>query len=180
MKPAPILAGAALLIAAAVAVRSQTPPPPIAKVAVVDMQAAILGTQEGRKAVADLQTRFEPLKTQLEKKETELQVLQAQLQRGAATMTDEARAKMERQIESLSRSAKHDSEDLNAEGSAEQSAVTHALEVKMLAEIEKYAGQNGYTLVLDVSNPQQNQVLYAPVGFNITADLIRHYDQTHK
>ena len=45
----------------------------------------------------------------------------------------------------------------------------------MLDVLEKYARDNGYAVVMDVSNPQ-TPVLYANPGTNITKPLIEAYN----
>jgi outer membrane protein len=44
--------------------------------------------------------------------------------------------------------------------------------------IEKYATQNGFALVLDVSNPQ-TPVLWAASAIDITNDIVKLYDQAN-
>ena len=47
---------------------------------------------------------------------------------------------------------------------------------KILAVIEKYARDNGYTMVVDVSSPQ-TPVLYASPSIDITKEIIELYDK---
>jgi outer membrane protein len=47
----------------------------------------------------------------------------------------------------------------------------------MMAVIERYARDNGFTLVVDVSNPQ-TPVLYASPSIDITKDIIELYDKS--
>ena len=47
----------------------------------------------------------------------------------------------------------------------------------MMAVIEKYAKDNGYSMILDVSNPN-TPVLYASSGIDITQDIVSLYDKT--
>ena len=47
----------------------------------------------------------------------------------------------------------------------------------MTAVIERYAHDHGYSLVVDVSNPQ-SPVLYASTSIDITKDIIDLYDQS--
>ncbi|SPE41946.1 putative Outer membrane chaperone Skp (OmpH) [Candidatus Sulfopaludibacter sp. SbA3] len=178
MKLSSLLAGALLVAILTMATHSQTPPAPAARIAVIDMQAAIAGTREGRQALLDLQTKFEPLRAALEKKEADLQVLQDQLQKGAATMNDESKLRLERHLEAGNRAAKHESEDLSAEAAGDQAVAAHELKMKMAMEVEKFATQNGYAAVLDLSS-QENQVVWAPPAANITAQMIKRYDQSH-
>ena len=47
----------------------------------------------------------------------------------------------------------------------------------MMAVIEKYAKDNGYTMILDVGNPN-TPVLYASSGIDITQDIVSLYDKS--
>ena len=49
---------------------------------------------------------------------------------------------------------------------------------KMMAVLEKYATQNGFAVVLDVSNPQ-TPVLWAASAVDITNDIVKLYDQAY-
>ena len=59
----------------------------------------------------------------------------------------------------------------------EQQKVLSSLGQRMMAVIEKYAKDNGYNLILDVSN-QNTPVLYASSGIDITQDIVSLYDKT--
>ena len=49
---------------------------------------------------------------------------------------------------------------------------------KMMAVVEKYAQQNGFAIVIDVSNPQ-TPVLWAAQAIDITAEIVKLYDQAN-
>jgi len=53
--------------------------------------------------------------------------------------------------------------------------ILNRLGKKMLDVLEKYAKDNGYAVVMDVSNPQ-TPVLYAHPGTNITKNLVDAYN----
>jgi outer membrane protein len=178
VKPTSILVPVVLLVALAVSTRSQTPVAPAAKIAVFDMQAAIANTHDGRQTAANLQAKYDALKERLEKKQADVQALQDKLRKGGTTMNDEARAWLEHEIDSGTRSVNHDAEDLQAEAGLEQAAAGRSLQVKMLAEVEKYAGENGYTAVLDIGAPQ-NQVLWSSPSTNITQEIVNRYEKSH-
>jgi outer membrane protein len=55
--------------------------------------------------------------------------------------------------------------------------VLQGLGQRMMAVIEKYAKDNGYSMILDVSNPN-TPVLYASSGIDITQDIVSLYDKT--
>src|SRR4051812_12776969 len=71
------------------------------KVATIVFQEAILRTKDGQTAASALQAKFAPRQQALEKKSTEIQGLNEQLKKGSATMSEEAKSKIMRDIDSL-------------------------------------------------------------------------------
>jgi outer membrane protein len=47
---------------------------------------------------------------------------------------------------------------------------------RIVAVIDKYAKENGYTLIMDVSS-QQTPVIFAANGIDVTQDIIALYDK---
>jgi outer membrane protein len=148
------------------------------KVAIIHVQNAILSTKDGQKAAGDLSSRFAPKKSALEKKQTEITGLQDQLKKGSATLSEDAKAKLMRDIDSGNKSLQRETEDAQADLDQEQGKIMQELGNKVMAVIEKYATQNGYALVLDVSNPQ-TPVLWAASAIDITNDIVKLYDQAN-
>jgi outer membrane protein len=176
-----VLTAALVVTAAALVTHSQTPPAPTptaTKVAIIDIQAAILNSQEGQKAFTALRNRFEPRRVQIQKRQEELQTLQDRLNKGAATMTDAANEDLAAEIQSKTRALKHDAEDLEADAAEAQNKLGEQLGPKMYDVVGKYAGQRGYHVVLDPSNPQA-PVYWADSSAVITADLVKQYDLAH-
>ena len=67
-------------------------------------------------------------------------------------------------------------EDAQADLEADQQKLLQQLGQKILAVIEKYARDNGITMVVDVSSPQ-TPVLYASPSIDITKEIIELYDK---
>jgi outer membrane protein len=155
---------------------AQTAPP--SKVAVILFQQAVLSTKEGQAAQASLKAKFDPRKAELEKRQTELQAIQEKLQKGGATLAADVRTKMERDLASGGRSLNNDAEDLNSEVQAEENRIMQGMATRMGNIIKDYANKNGYSMVIDVSS-QQSAVLWASPSVNITADIVKLYDQAH-
>ncbi|MGA9626194.1 MAG: OmpH family outer membrane protein, partial [Bryobacteraceae bacterium] len=148
------------------------------KIAVINVQTAILSTKDGQKAAADLQTTFSPRQQDLEKKQAELTALQDQLRKGSATMSDEAKTKLMRDIDATTTRVNRDTQDARSDLDEAQGKLMQELGGKMMAVMEKYATQNGYAVVLDVSNPQ-TPVLWAASAVDITNDIVKLYDQAY-
>ena len=169
-----VLSALVLGVAALAQAQGQVP----TKIAVINVQTAILSTKDGQKAATDLQTQFSPRQQDLEKKQTELTALQDQLRKGSATMSDEAKTKLMRDIDATTTRVNRDRQDAQSDLEEAQGKVMQELGGKMMAVMEKYAMQNGYAVVLDVSNPQ-TPVLWAASAVDITNDIVKLYDQAY-
>src|SRR5690242_3950954 len=146
------------------------------KVGVINIQQAIVETKDGQKARNDLQAKFGPLQKELQDKQAKLAALQDQYRKGQNTLSDEAKQKLAREIDSATTSLKRDTEDANTEVQEAERKVMDELGGKMMAVLNKYATDNGYVLVIDVSNPQ-TPVLFASNTIDITRDVIGLYDK---
>jgi outer membrane protein len=166
----------ALLLGFAALANAQATTP--TKVAIIHVQNAILMSNDGKKAAGDLTNTFAPRKAELEKKQQEIAGLQDQLKKGSTTMSEEARTKLMRDSDALTTKLNRETQDAQTDLDEAQGKLMQELGNKMLAIIEKYATQNGYSLVLDVSNPQ-TPVLWAASGIDITNDIVKLYDQAN-
>ena len=150
---------------------------PATKIAVISFQGAIIGTKDGQKAAKELETKFAPKKKQLSDQQAELQSLNDQLRKGSNTMSQDKQAQLEREVEEKNKRLQRDTQDANDEWNAEQQRLLQSLGQRLIAVITKYAKDNGYTMVVDVSNPN-TPVLYASSATDITQDIISLYDKT--
>ncbi len=157
---------------------AQTPPqtPLQTKVGIIAFQNCIISTKDGQKAAADLTGRFAPKKSDLEKKQSTIAQLQDQLRKGTNTMSEEAKQKLMREIDQNTKSLNRETEDAQAELDQEQNKIMQELGQRIIAVIDKYAKENGYTLIVDVSS-QQTPVIYAANSIDITQDIIALYDK---
>jgi outer membrane protein len=148
------------------------------KIAIIAIQQAIMATKEGSAAGAALNTKYQPKKDDFEKRQRDIQMLTDQLKKGSATMSEDAKAKIERDIDAKTKALQRDTQDTSADYEEEMGKVYQEMGNKMLQIIEQYSYQNGYAVVLDVSN-QQTPVIWAAPSSNIIADIIKLYDQAH-
>jgi outer membrane protein len=146
------------------------------KIGVVQVQSAIVGTKEGQKAASELEVKMTPKRKELETKQGELRKLQESLQKGGSVMNEQARAQLAREIDVKNKDYQRSLEDAQAEFQAEQDRILNDLGAKLMAVINKYAKDNGYSLVIDVSNPQ-TPVMYASDTIDITKEVIDLYDK---
>jgi len=167
------------MLGAAAIVGAQTPTPAATaptKVGVIQIQAAIVSTKDGQAASAELESKMSPKRKELEKQQADIKDLQEKLQRGGNTMSQSAKDDIQRQIDSRTKSFNRDVEDAQAEAESEQQKLVNDLGGKLMQVIDKYAQQNGFSVILDVSNPN-TPVLYASNTVDITKDIIDLYDK---
>jgi outer membrane protein len=146
-----------------------------AKIGIVGIQEAIINTNEGKKELDALQTRFGPRQSALKAQNDELEALKADLQAKGDKLNDEERANRIKVMTDKQKLLQRNGEDFQAEVQQAEQDVINRLGKKMLDVLEKFAKDNGYAVVLDVSNPQ-TPVLWASPATNITKELVEAYN----
>jgi outer membrane protein len=139
---------------------TSTAAPGTSKVGIIDIQQAIVATNEGARDFEALAKKFEPkLNTQGDK------------------MNEDARASLVKSIESKQKSLQRSAEDAQNEFQQQQNEVAQRILQKMAPVIDKYAKENGYTLLLDSSNPwPQGPLLWATQGVDVTKPIVDAYN----
>jgi len=145
------------------------------KVGIVSIQDAIANTNEGKKELEALQQKFSPRQAALQTQGEEIENLKKQLQTQGDKLSEEERANRIRVATEKQKSLQRNAEDFQNEVQTAEQEILNRLGKKMLDVLEKYARDNGYAVVMDVSNPQ-TPVLYANPGTNITKPLIEAYN----
>jgi len=147
------------------------------KFAIINIQGAIISTKDGQKAAAELNAKTQPKKKELEQKQNDINALQDQLNKGQNTLSDSAKNDLYKNIESKKKSLQREMEDAQADLEADQQKLLQQLGQKILAVIERYSRDNGYTMVMDVGN-QNTPVIYASPSIDITKEIIELYDKS--
>jgi Skp family chaperone for outer membrane proteins len=173
---APTTASAAAPASAAGTPASGSPAAAPTKIGVVNIQDAILATEEGTKDFDALQQRFSPKQAELKNLNDEIESLKKQYQAQADKLSDEEKNTRAKTIDSKQKTLQRTYEDAQAEFQQAQQEVINRIGGKMLNTLQKYAQANGYSIVLDVSNPQTSPVLWATQGNVITKELVDAYN----
>jgi outer membrane protein len=166
----------ALVLSAATLAHAQGAAP--MKIGIIHVQAAILGTKDGKKAGEELNAKFGQRKTELDKKQAAIDQLKDQLQKGSATMSDDAKNTLVRRIDGETTALKRSTEDAQADMEQEEGKIFNELGSKLYAIVEKFAKDNGYTMIIDVSG-QQQPVWWASDSINITNEVVALYDKAN-
>lgn len=145
------------------------------KIGIVAIQTAIAATNEGKKDLDGLQQRFTPKQTELKNLNDEIQGMQKQLQTQGEKLSEDARASQVRAIESKQKILQRNMQDAQDEYQQAQQEIFNRVGTKMAKILEAYAVKHGYSVILDVSNPQ-TPVLYASETSNITKEIVDAYN----
>lgn len=145
------------------------------KVAIVNIQQAIANTNEGKKELDALQQKYSPKQAALQAQNDEVENLKKQLETQGPKLSDEERNNRIKVATEKQKTLQRNYEDFQNEVNQSEQEILNRLGKKMLDVMEKYAKDNNYAMVLDVSNPQ-TPVLYASPTTNITKDLVEAYN----
>lgn len=148
------------------------------RIALVSVQDVVSRTQEGQKRTQELREKFQPEENKIKAKQAEIQSLQNQLAEGANVMSDDAKRKLQRDIETKGREAQRAVEDAEATFQKEVQAFQQDVYNKARTIIHDHMLAKGYSLILDISNPQ-SPIVDAKTELLITNEIIEAYDQKH-
>jgi len=160
------------------AVWAQAAAPAAGKVGVINIQAAIASTAEGKQAAAELQSQFTPRMNELQNLQKQIEDLQTRARTTANTASDEEKARLQQENDKLTRTFQRKQQEMNDDSQEAQKEVVDHIGRKMMDVLDKYSKENGFAVVLDTAS-QQSSVLYASNAIDVTQEIIRLYDQTY-
>ncbi len=151
--------------------------PGTTKVGIINLQGAILASNEGRRDLEALDKKFDPKRTELQGLNKEIEDLKKQLNTQGDKMNEEARNNLVRSLETKQKTMQRASEDAQNEYQQQQSEVAQRILQKMAPVIDKFAKDNQYSLLIDVSQPwPQGQVLWFGLNADVTKQVVDLYN----
>ncbi len=174
------LAAAGLLLVAAVRAQSPAAPASVApgKVGVINIRGAIGSTAEGKQAQAELQSQFAPRQTEIENMNKQINDLRQRLAACEGKCSQDEIARLTTQGQRLTQQFDRKNTELQEDSNAALGDVIDRIGRKMVDVLDRYARENGYTMVLD-SSAQNNPILYASTQVDVTQDIVRLYDSAY-
>src|ERR1035438_9207320 len=118
------------------------------KIAVINLQRAVLESAEIKKADADMQARYKPRTAAIEKLQKYIADISQQLQTNAGKFTQQAEAELTAQGQKKQRDLQRLQEDLQADVDRERNDVLQKATTKMSDVVKKIAEEKGYDLVV--------------------------------
>ncbi|HPW18786.1 MAG TPA: OmpH family outer membrane protein [Candidatus Aminicenantes bacterium] len=143
------------------------------KVAIINSQQAFETSAEGKKVLTQMQERENKIKAELQKQDDAIRLLENKLTTGRLTMTNEALAAIQSDIEKKTTERKRYEEDQARDGNQYANNLINKIRLEMVAVIEALAKEQGYDLVLDML---ASGVVTSSPAIDITSEVVRRYD----
>ena len=145
------------------------------KVGIINIQAAIVNSNEGQRDFEDLQKKFDPKRIELENLNKEVDELQKKFNAQGDKLNEDARGELLKQIDAKKKVLQRNYEDANTDIQAQQNEIANRIGQKLVGVLDKYAKANNFTLVLDISG-QASPVLWADTSIDITKSVVDAYN----
>jgi outer membrane protein len=147
-------------------------------VGIINLRGAIGNTAEGKQASAELQSQFAPRSTEIDNMTKQINDLQQKLQAGQGKLSQDEEARLTAEGQRLTQRLDRRRSDFQEDATAAQQEVLERIGRKMVDVLDRYARENGFSVVLDTSG-QNSPILYASNQIDVTQDIIRLYDQAY-
>jgi outer membrane protein len=145
------------------------------KIAIVNSSRAFETSVEGKRIAAQMEERGGKIRTDIQKLDDGIRLLENKLTTGRLTMTNEALAGIQADIEKKTTERKRYEEDASRDFQQFQVNLTNKIRGEMVTIIDNLAKERGFDLVLDLGT--SGVVTFNPT-IDITDEVVRRYDQS--
>src|SRR5580692_10322484 len=147
------------------------------KIGTINIEQAIFASNEGQRDFEALSKKLEPKQTELKNMNDEVESLKKQLNTQGEKLNDDSRAALVKQVEDKQKKLERSVQDARDDAQAQQNEIAQRILQKMAPIIVKYAGDKGFGLIMDTSNPwPQGPVLWAGPSVDITKAIVDAYN----
>ena len=161
------------MLGGTVFLQAQSGTPGQGKIGVINIQAAIANSAEGKKVIADLQRKYQPRQQELQRLQQEIQAIQDQLTKQVCHFERRRAGAPGRDSEEKQKLLKRSAEDAQNDFNRDRDEAINKIGQKMVKVINEYAQQNGFELILDDA---QIPIYFAAKDIEVTADIVKRYD----
>ncbi len=156
-------------------------PAPVAtntKIALIAFQEAVFATNEGQAKMQEIQKKYEPTKAKIETLGGEIDSLKKQLDAAGSTLSDDEKASRVRTIDSKSKELQLEEDNAQQSYNADLATSFDALAKELYPVAEKFASDNGFTILLNESQAPNELplILWAQDGQDVTKAVIDAYN----
>src|ERR1700674_4023827 len=143
----------------------------------VNVEQAIFATNEGQRDFEALSKKLEPKQTELKSMNDEVESLKKQLSNQGEKLNEDSRGTLVKQVEEKQKRLERSVQDARDDAQSQQNEIAQRILQKMAPIIVKYAGDKGFGLIMDTSNPwPQGPVLWAGPSVDITKAIVETYN----
>ncbi|MBI4483595.1 MAG: OmpH family outer membrane protein [Acidobacteria bacterium] len=146
------------------------------KIGFIDFYGSVAETEEGKREVVEVEGFIQSKQKELEAKRNDLEKLRNQFQTQQLTLSDDAKAEMQRQIEEMNTHLQRASEDAQREVDRRKQAIIQKVGTKMSQIISGFARESGFDAIL-VMQPQQ--LAYVDPAVDVTNEIIVLYNKAY-
>ena len=147
------------------------------KIGTINIEQAIFASNEGQRDFEALSKKLEPKQTELKNMNDEVESLKKQLNTQEGKLNDDSRNALMKQVEEKQKKLERSVQDARDDAQSQQNEIAQRILQKMAPIIVKYAGDKGFGLIMDTSNPwPQGPVLWAGPSVDITKAIVDAYN----
>ncbi len=144
------------------------------RLAVVDMQRAILETEEGRRAKNQLKRLFESRQEQLNDRQESLKRLKADLEKQERVLSRDALQKRMSEYQEQLVSLQKNYMEYQQELAQREAELTKQILVNLQGVVRQIGTAEGYTAIFD-----QSGIVWAPTHIDLTDRVIAEFNREH-
>jgi outer membrane protein len=147
------------------------------KIGCIDFQKVLNESDAGKKAKADLEMLVKSKQTTIDEKGKTIEKMKVDLEKQASVLSADAKKSKEEEVEKLLREYQRLVQDSQTEVKKKELELTDAIIKDMRQIVDKMGEEGSYTLIMEKTG---GMVLYATKDIDITAEVIKRYNQSKK
>lgn len=150
-----------------------------AKIAVVDIQALTLMSDEGKAIGEKLEKRYQEISAELQKEQKTIEEKETRLRTQDRLMSATAKAQLAKEIDDAKIVFDRKNQDYQKEMDDLQKDLLGPVALKVQQLLDVYVREKDYTLVIDLSAAEGNLVWANPAN-NVTQDVMKRLNEAYK
>jgi len=163
----------ALIVMATLILQASAQPAGNAKLAFIDVDRAVVSTQEGKRNLEEFQKTYEAKAKEVQDKQDALNKAMNEFQAQQTTLSDEKREERQNQLDEQTTALNRLKEDHQKFLERRRAQVINAILGKMQPIIADYSKKNSYTAVFVI---QQQMLAYVDPLADVTNEIIKLFD----
>ena len=145
-------------------------------IAVINFNAAVLGTAEAQRSMGALQKKYAPREQELQKLNDDIEATKKSLNDAAAKLTDAERNQKLQDLGTKEKQLQREAEDFKNDSQAESQRAFQQVAQKVFSLLQEFSRQHGYAAVVEQGTETAPVVWYTATNVDITDQLIKSYD----